>query len=322
MSNSVDQAFEADISYSGHAGGGRDPAWRTPGLPHEHSLGNWQSVRVKYSGFSICEAAPGRPHAETLNHLLHEVEFADRAGMDGWFFAEHHSNAGYSLTPSPNLLIAAAAARTERIRLGTMVTVLPYHHPFRAAEEIRHLDALSGGRLEVGLARGGIPHEQAAHGLESADNEEMLEVGTELLLRLLTEESVNYDTKYWKGETATVVPEQTQRPHPPMWLAAMSERTMDLAARFRMSCMTGLAYPEVLREQMQRYRKACEFYHPQTAPGRHLAASDYWPMPSWPVRRMRQNGWRSGGPGEGQCFPTGLRQSAPRHRGPPFDEKP
>ena len=149
-----------------------------------------------------------------------------------------------------------------------MVTVLPYHHPLRAAEEIRLLDALSAGRLEVGLGRGGIAHEQAAHGLDSADNEEMLEVGMGLLLRFLSEESVDYNTKYWQGKLATVVPERTQRPYPPMWLGAMSDRTMDLAARFGMSCMTGLAYPEVLQEQMERYRDAYGVYHPGTDPGR------------------------------------------------------
>ncbi len=223
---------------------------------------------MKYSGFSICEAATDRPHADTLNHLLYEVELADRGGMDGWFFAEHHSNAQYSLTPSPNLLIAAASSRTERIRLGNMVTVLPYHHPFRVAEEIRMLDALSGGRLEVGLARGGIPHEQVAHGLDSADNEHMLEVGIELLLRFLTEESVDYDNDYWNGTSASAVPEPTQQPHPPMWLGAMSDRTIDMAARFGMSCMTGLAYPKVLQEQMRNYREACESHRGGTAPGR------------------------------------------------------
>ncbi len=104
---------------------------------------------MRYSGFSLCDGAAGYTHIETLSHLLRQVEIADQGGMDGWFFAEHHDNAVYSLTPSPNLLVAAAASRTEQIRLGTMVTVLPYHHPLRAAEEIRLLDALTGGRLEV-----------------------------------------------------------------------------------------------------------------------------------------------------------------------------
>jgi len=113
---------------------------------------------MRYSGFSLCDGAAGYTHIETLSHLLRQVEIADQGGMDGWFFAEHHDNAVYSLTPSPNLLVAAAASRTEQIRLGTMVTVLPYHHPLRAAEEIRLLDALTGGRLEVGVARCELPN--------------------------------------------------------------------------------------------------------------------------------------------------------------------
>lgn len=223
---------------------------------------------MEYSGFSLCEAPADRPHAETLNHLLRQVETADVGGMEGWFFAEHHSNAAYSLTPSPNLLLAAAGARTARIRLGTMVTVLPYHHPLRVAEEIRLLDALTGGRLEVGLARGGIPYEQAAFGMEDADNEGMLAVGLELLLRLLTEESVDYDTVYWRGKGATAVPQATQTPHPPMWLAAVSDHSFQMAARFGMGCETSLSYPELLKAQMEIYGEAWNRHHPEKRRGR------------------------------------------------------
>ncbi len=222
---------------------------------------------MRYSGFSLCDGAAGYTHIETLNHLLRQVEIADQGGMDGWFFAEHHDNAVYSLTPSPNLLIAAAASRTEQIRLGTMVTVLPYHHPLRAAEEIRLLDALTGGRLEVGVARGGIPHEQAAFGMEHADNESMLEAGIGILLRLLTEENVDFDSPYWHGKAATAVPEPTQRPHPPMWMAAVSDHSIEMAARFGMGCATGMAYPELLRLQRDIYGEAWAKHHGAGATG-------------------------------------------------------
>ena len=121
---------------------------------------------MKYWGFALSEAVSSHTHQESIEHLLNQVEMADRFGLDGWFFAEHHAKATYSLTTSPNLLAAAASQRTQRLRLGNMVTVLPYHHPFRAAEEIRLLDVLTNGRLEIGLGRGAIRYEQAAWGVD------------------------------------------------------------------------------------------------------------------------------------------------------------
>jgi alkanesulfonate monooxygenase SsuD/methylene tetrahydromethanopterin reductase-like flavin-dependent oxidoreductase (luciferase family) len=208
---------------------------------------------MKYSAFSLCEAVPGFSHIEALDHLLTQVDIADQAGLDSWFFAEHHSNPRYSLTPSPNVLIAAASQRTTNIRLGNMVTVLPYHHPLRAAEEIRLLDAISKGRLEVGLGRGGAGHEQVAYGVEGPVEEAFL-TGIELLLRFLTEESVDYDTALWKGSNASAVPEATQHPYPPIWLAAVSDQSLHHAARFGLNCELCLSYPALLARQMESYR--------------------------------------------------------------------
>jgi alkanesulfonate monooxygenase SsuD/methylene tetrahydromethanopterin reductase-like flavin-dependent oxidoreductase (luciferase family) len=73
-------------------------------------------------------------------------------GFEGIFFSEHHFGRSYSA--SPNLLIAAIASRTKRLRLGAMGVVLPYYHPARVVEEIGMLDHLTGGRLEIGTAIG------------------------------------------------------------------------------------------------------------------------------------------------------------------------
>ena len=81
--------------------------------------------------------------------------------FEGIFLSEHHLPWG--LNPSPNLLLAALAMRTKRLRLGAMTLVAPMYHPARIAEELAMLDHLSGGRLEIGLARGSNP-------LRSRDN--------------------------------------------------------------------------------------------------------------------------------------------------------
>ncbi len=219
-------------------------------------------------GFSLCDGDPARTHRDSIAQLLGQVGVADRGGMDGWFFAEHHTKARYSLTPSPNLLIAAASQVTARIRLGNMVTVLPFHHPLRVAEEIRLLDVLSNGRLEVGVGRGGIPHEQAAWGVDSAEVSAMLSEGVQLLQRLLTEEAIDYCTTWWKGRDVTVVPGPTQQPHPPMWIAAVSDESIEWAAGLGFNCSASFGFPELLAERLARYRDCWERDHPGTKPGR------------------------------------------------------
>ena len=86
------------------------------------------------------------------SHLDEWVE-AEALGFDGIFFGEHHFTA-YSLSPSPNLLVAALSQRTKRVRIGIMVNVLPFHDPLRLAEEGAMLDLLTHGRLEYWLGRG------------------------------------------------------------------------------------------------------------------------------------------------------------------------
>lgn len=223
---------------------------------------------MDYYGFSLCESLLGQGDIEGLDHMLQQMELAERAGLDGWFLAEHHSDASYSLTPSPNLLLAAASQRTQQIRIGNMVNVLPYHHPLRAAEEIRLLDALTGGRLEVGLGRGGIAHEQAAFGVDRRDAPSMFSEGVKLLLRFLTEDSVDYDTSWWSGVGATAVPEATQRPHPPLWLSSVSDESVERAARLGINCMTSFSYTQLLHSRMKMYRDCWKRYRPGEPAGK------------------------------------------------------
>src|SRR5688572_16824905 len=94
-------------------------------------------------GFGLVGAPAGTSHREIIASHLDMVEEADRLGVDGWYFVEHHGHAEFSVCAAPNMFAAAAAVRTTRLRLGNMVTVLPFSHPVRVAEEIRLLDVLS-----------------------------------------------------------------------------------------------------------------------------------------------------------------------------------
>jgi alkanesulfonate monooxygenase SsuD/methylene tetrahydromethanopterin reductase-like flavin-dependent oxidoreductase (luciferase family) len=223
---------------------------------------------MEFHGFLVGEAVDGLPTKATYDHLLDLVQVAERDGIDGWFFAEHHCDAAFSTVPAPNLLVAQAAQATTRLRLGVMVTVLPYHHPLRAAEEIRMLDVLSDGRLEIGLGRGAIRHEQAAYGIDRDRTAEMFDAGLDILLRLLTESDVEYENEWWRGSVPRVVPDAVQRPYPPLWMAAVSESSIERAARVGANCAVALLPLELARERRAQYRDAWQRHHGDRAPGK------------------------------------------------------
>ncbi|OYU04643.1 MAG: LLM class flavin-dependent oxidoreductase [Pseudomonas sp. PGPPP1] len=92
---------------------------------------------------------------QVYRDLIEQFEVAEALGFDGGWIAQHHLSNGFGRLPSPLVLLAAVAERTQRIELGTGVIVLPFEDPIRLAEDASVLDALSGGRVQLGLGSGG-----------------------------------------------------------------------------------------------------------------------------------------------------------------------
>src|SRR4051794_41450092 len=118
---------------------------------------------MRFGTFSYNHARPDVDEAKSFHELLAQIELSERLGFDEAWFAEHH-HSDYGLLASPNLIIAALARRTKRLRLGNLVNVLPLHDPIGLAEEVAMLDILTEGRLNVGLGRG-VPRDDIKHGL-------------------------------------------------------------------------------------------------------------------------------------------------------------
>ena len=97
---------------------------------------------------------PSRTYVDLYKSHLEVLEFADQAGMDFYFVAEHHFDMGFSECPSPGAFLGAASQRTKNIRLGPLVYVLPLWNPVRVAEEVAMLDNITGGRFECGIGSG------------------------------------------------------------------------------------------------------------------------------------------------------------------------
>jgi alkanesulfonate monooxygenase SsuD/methylene tetrahydromethanopterin reductase-like flavin-dependent oxidoreductase (luciferase family) len=182
------------------------------------------------------------------------TQFED-IGFEGIFFSEHHF-AFRTLSPSPNLLIAAVAARTRRLRLGTMGNVVPFYEPWRLAEEYAMLDQLSGGRLEIGLSSGVGPMEYRAVGLKEADMRPRFAEALDIIDAALTQPRFTHHGRYWNLDNLSVAPRPLQQPMPRRWMTGLGLPTAQLAARRGCCFCTGFMPVERVRGVFEGYRAA------------------------------------------------------------------
>ena len=157
-----------------------------------------------------------RPPREIFDMRLRLAERYDRAGFHAYYVAEHHGTS-LSVSPSPNLTLAAVAARTTRLRIGAMVYVLPLYNMLRLIEEIAMLDQLSGGRLEIGVGRGVVPFELALYGVNHLDAMDIYKEALEVLMAGLTQPVLNHRGHYYKYLNVPMEMAPLQKPHPPLW---------------------------------------------------------------------------------------------------------
>ncbi|HLS89758.1 MAG TPA: LLM class flavin-dependent oxidoreductase, partial [Limnochordia bacterium] len=155
--------------------------------------------------------------AERVRNLMEEIELADEVGLDVFGIGEHH-RPDY-ISSAPAVLLAAAAARTKRIRLTSAVTVLSSDDPVRVFQDFATLDLLSGGRAEIMVGRGSFIESFPLFGYDLADYDELFEEHLDLLLRLRESERITWEGKhrpsiYDRG----VYPRPIQNPLP-VWVA-------------------------------------------------------------------------------------------------------
>ena len=139
----------------------------------------------------------GRDEAKVYSDALAEIALADRLGFHGVWLVEHHFTREYSHSSAPDLMLAAASQRTQRLRLGHAVVVLPYSHPIRVAERAAALDVLSGGRLELGVGRGFSAAEYAAFGVDMRDSRDYVRESL-AILRQAASGPGNHDGRLFK----------------------------------------------------------------------------------------------------------------------------
>lgn len=220
----------------------------------------------------------GQREAEQKSYFdaIEQVKLADRLGYGTAWFVEHHFREGRSHCPAPEVMIGALSQITENIRLGFGVTLTPhpFRHPVLNAERIATADVLSRGRVEWGTGRStGL--ERIAMGVKDEESRAQWQEAIEIIVKAWEQERLAVDTPFlkfpalprgdWEPPRA-ITPKPYQDPHPPCWVACVSEESVDLAARMGlgMLSMTIQMPVDTLAQRIARYRTLSKEAQPIT----------------------------------------------------------
>lgn len=157
---------------------------------------------------------------EFYRHILGLLEESESLGFDVVWANEHHFHPYGGMIPFPPVLLAAVAARTSRIHLGTSVALPPLHNPLQTAEAYAMLDQISGGRLEFGVGRGFVPHDYATFEVPWDDAQDRMLESVDVILKAWQEQPFSHDGRFFHYKDVSVWPPPLQKPHPPVWGAA------------------------------------------------------------------------------------------------------
>ncbi|SRR6266542_2076845 len=201
-------------------------------------------------------------HVEVYGHALEEARLADELGFDAVWLAEHHFSS-YGICPSLAVLAAAIARETRRVRIGTSVVIAPFAHPIRIAEDFAMVDVLSGGRLEFGLGRGYQPKEFQGLGISMDKTRERFDESLEIIRRAWTGERLTFEGEFYTIRDLRVLPKPLQKPHPPLWTAAVSPDTYTAAAKRGLKILTAPSFTpwDILRKNFDAYRTTWRDVH-------------------------------------------------------------
>lgn len=213
---------------------------------------------MKFGMLHLFENPLGRTEKEIVDEQLDIMVRSEEYGFDSVWPAEHHfSEYGYCASPAVSL--AAVAARTKTIRLGTGVVVLPLNHPIRVAEDYAIIDLMSNGRVDLGVGRGYQPHEFQGYGVDQTSSREMFRESIEIVQKAWTEERFTYQGEFYQAHELRVRPKPLQKPHPPIWMASLSPETFELCGRYGFNLMCAPVFGfDVNRgaTQVEQYRQA------------------------------------------------------------------
>jgi alkanesulfonate monooxygenase SsuD/methylene tetrahydromethanopterin reductase-like flavin-dependent oxidoreductase (luciferase family) len=179
-----------------------------------------------------------RSEYEAYWNAIAQIELADRVGFGTVWVVEHHGTPEFSHSSAPEVFLSAVAQRTQRIRLGHGVVLLPhpFNHPIRVAERVATLDILSNGRVEFGTGRSG-PYEQSRFGVAPEASRAMWDESLRIIPHLMMAEEYAFEGQFVRIPPVNVRPKPLQKPHPPLWLACTNPASWEIAGRYGLGAL-------------------------------------------------------------------------------------
>lgn len=198
--------------------------------------------------------------------------WSEVAGFDYVKMTEHYMHPYGGFCPSPLTFLSWIGAQTTSIRLLTGCVIPSFHHPVQLASHATMTDALTGGRLEVGFARGYLPHEFETFGIDMNSSDERFEESLRAVLRLWAERNVTLRSPFFEFEDVTVLPRPTQKGQLPFWIAAVkSPRSFERAGRLGANLLVNPSVAKADARNIAAYRQTFRGAHPGREP--RIAAS-------------------------------------------------
>jgi alkanesulfonate monooxygenase SsuD/methylene tetrahydromethanopterin reductase-like flavin-dependent oxidoreductase (luciferase family) len=216
---------------------------------------------MRFGFFDQLPCAPGYSERQRYQDILAQIELGDEIGFDTVWLGELHFSRAFSILADPLMVLAAAAQRAPRIRLGTAVTLLPLHNPVKIAEEAAIADILSNGRLELGVGRGTAPLHYEGYGIPMEESRERFTEALDFIIAAWSGESFSFEGKYFHARELSLAPRPVQSPHPPVRIAANSPDTFPFAAQRGMPIFATplINPPDKLKAGLSVYRETLAF---------------------------------------------------------------
>ena len=174
---------------------------------------------MKYALFTHVPWPQDTDTAKLLSHAADEAALAEELGFASAWIAEHHFTR-YGVGSSALVIAAYIAGQTKKIRLGTGVLIPTLHNPIRLAEDAATMDAISGGRLDVGFGRGVYGYEYSGFGVDPATSQEHFQESVNVIQGLWTTREYSHDGDFYNLNKISLAPPPLQSPHPPIYIAA------------------------------------------------------------------------------------------------------
>ena len=201
---------------------------------------------------------PSLSEAESFQEGFRLVDAAEELGLDGVWLAELHFNPARSVLSSPIIVASSIATRTQRLRIGMAVHVLPLNNPLRIAEEVATVDQISEGRFEFGVGRSGFARSYDLYGIPYVESRERFREALNIILEAWKGEPFSYEGEFYTFAGAQVSPRPYQQPHPPLRIAATTAETFPRLGHEGHPIFVGLRGMDIpeLRGHLKEYRKA------------------------------------------------------------------